>query len=317
MTHSAASRAPSTRGVGWLEAAAAPGFVFLWSTGFIGAKYGLPYAEPLTFLSVRFALAVALLAAAAAIWRRAAAAAPRPIDLRLGLKLATVGALVHGVYLGGVFSAIALGLDAGLAALIASLGPVFAALSARVALGERLSASQAVGMALGLAGVAVALRPDPSTMLAGGGAPLFLCFAAAVAFGVGTVRQRALGPTDVVAGNAVQYAAAFAIVGLGALAFETREIQWTGAFVFALAWLTLALSLGAITLYYALLRRGAAAKAASLVFLTPATTAAIAWAMFGETLDPLEIAGFVLAAFGVALTTERLKITSWRTLGRR
>lgn len=282
----------------------APVFVLLWSTGFIGAKYGLPYAEPLTFLSVRFIVVAGLLGLGALALNSA-----WPTRAQLP-RTALVGGLLHGVYLGGVFVAISWGLDAGPAALITSMSPVATAALSRWRFGERLSSKQLLGMALGLAGVLLVVGDRLEAGLTDLPA-IALCFLAMVAMALAAVEQRAMavsagGAPSMIGGNAVQYLAALGLVGAGALAFETRDIAWTSPFVFALGWLSLVLSIGAISLLYLMLQRGAAAEATSLVFLTPASTAVIAYLMFGETLDASAIAGFAIGCVGVALTTRAL-----------
>lgn len=273
-------------------------FVLLWSTGFLGAKLGLPYTEPLTFLLIRFACVSLLLLTAAMLlgspWSR------DPRDL---VRIATVGLLIHGCYLGGVFVAIKSGLAAGLAALIVGLQPLATAALAAPLLGERLRPRQWLGLLLGFAGVALVV----SGRLGDGRAPwpaLAACLLALAGITLGTLYQkRHGGGMNLVTGSFVQFAAAgLAYVPLVA-AFETLHVTWTPAFVFALAWLTLVLSIGAITLLHLMIRRGAAARVASLFYLTPPVTAVLAALLFDEPLEATAIAGFAAAALGVFLVT--------------
>ena len=273
----------------------APLFVLLWSTGFIGAKLGLPHAEPMTFLALRFLIGAALLAAWVLI-----AGAPLP-DWRQARDQAVIGALVQFVYLGGVFAAIDRGVEAGLSALIVGLQPIATALIARQVLGERLAVVQWAGMALGLAGVALVVTRK---LGAGLGDPLgvLLCIAALLGIATGSILQKArAGATPMRAGMAVQFAVAALCSGTVALVAETGRIAWTGEFVLALGWLVLVLSLGAVTLLYVLIRRGAASNVASLFFLVPPCTALIAWPLFGERLGAVEAAGIAATALGVLL----------------
>jgi drug/metabolite transporter (DMT)-like permease len=268
-------------------------FVVLWSTGFIGARLGMPHAEPMTFLAIRFALtAVILLVAAVAMqvpWPRRASAWGH---------LALAGLLMHGVYLGGVFVAIRLGLEAGLSALIVSLQPLLVAAAAPFLLAEPVGLRRWLGLALGLIGVSLVLGGK----LGGGAMAIMACVAALGGITAGTLYQkRFCGTHDLRSGNMIQFAAAAAACGLAALAFETRRIDWTPELVFALFWLIFVLSLGAVPLLYVLLRRGAASQVASLFFLVPPTTALIAWPLFGERLGPVELVGMGLAVAGVAL----------------
>jgi drug/metabolite transporter (DMT)-like permease len=273
-------------------------FVFLWSTGFIGAKLGLPHAGPLTFLALRFALAAALLAllalATRAPWPR------RPAEVA---HYAAAGLLVHAVYLGGVYVGIARGVEAGVSALIVCLQPLLVAALAGLLLGERVTARQWLGLALGLAGVGLILARklghglgDPWGALA--------CVAGLLGITAGTLYQkRHCAGMDLRTGNVVQFAAAALATGVPALLLEDNRIEWTGGFVFALLWLVVVLSLGAISLLYVLIRRGAASRVSGLFFLVPPTTALIAWPLFGETLGPVELAGMGLAVGGVALAS--------------
>lgn len=278
-------------------------FVLLWSTGFIGARLGLGHAEPFTFLLARFALVVALLTALVLVSR-----APWPSSWRLTGHLAVSGVLVHGMYLGGVFAAIHAGVPAGLAALIVGLQPILTAFIAGPFLGERVSARQWCGLVLGLIGVAmvlstklVGLRPEGFSW----GAVAFAS-AALVAITAGTLYQkRFCTGMDLRSGTLVQYVASLLFMLPLALLFESMEIEWTGEFVFALVWLVLVLSLGAVSLLMTLIRLGRATSVSSLFYLTPPTTALMAWALFGEQLSPIGLLGMVVAAAGVALVVAR------------
>lgn len=274
-------------------------FVLLWSTGFIGAKLGLPHAEPITFLLIRMAAVALLLGAIAWIMK-----APWP-DPRQAAHIAVAGLLVHGAYLGGVFSAIEHGLPAGTVALIVGLQPLLTAVAAGPVLGETVTRRQWLGFALGLVGVLlvvwekVAFRP-------GSGAGLLLAGVALVGITLGTLHQkRHGGGMDLRSGTAIQYAATAALFAVLAPLTETMAVEWTGRFVFALVWLSLVLSVGAIFLLFWLIRRGAASRVASLFYLTPPTTAVMAWLLFGETLGPAALVGMGVAIAGVALVNRR------------
>jgi drug/metabolite transporter (DMT)-like permease len=278
-------------------------FVLLWSTGFIGAKFGLPYAEPFTFLALRFALVIALLAGVALVTRAA-----WPSDRRLIGHLMVSGILVHALYLGGVFAAIHRGLPSGLTALLVGLQPLLTALVAGKLLGETISGRQWLGLMLGLAGVALVL----STRLAGIRLDGFgwdgIAFALLALFGItaGTLYQkRHCTGMDLRTGAVVQYAGAAMIMLPAALTLETMRIQWAGDFIFALAWLVLVLSVGAISLLMTLIRLGEAARVASLFYLVPPVTALMAWGLFGETMSVIGLLGLALAAIGVALVVRR------------
>ena len=271
-------------------------FVVLWSTGFIGAKLGLPDCEPLTLLSLRYAAVLLLMGAVAFATR-----APWPASRAQWLHIGVSGLLIHAVYLGGVFTAIRLGLPAGVTALVVGLQPVLTALGAGLFLRERVRAAQWAGLALGLAGVVLVV----SNKVAGGPAAAALLVPAVIALvGItaGTLYQkRFCASFDLRTGSVIQFLPCLVVTGLAAWRTETMVVHWTPAFMFALAWLVLVLSLGAVSLLNVLIRSGSAVNVASLFYLTPPTTALIAWAMFGETLTGLALAGMALAVLGVWL----------------
>lgn len=270
-------------------------FVFLWSTGFIGAKYGVPYAEPFTFLGIRMALASSLLLLLAL-----AIKAPWP-NTRSAGHTAIAGLLVHGFYLGGVFYAVLMKVPLGQVALIVGLQPVLTAFLAGPLFGERLSRWQWTGIALGFLGVVLVVSAKTGGEIASP-AGIACCIAALVGITAGTLYQkRYCADLDIRTSGVIQFAATGLAFGLGAVVLETRTVIWSGQFVFALAWLTLVLSLGAITLLYVLIRNGAAAKVASLFFLTPPVTAVMAYFLFGEVLSFSALLGLVVTAVGVAL----------------
>ncbi len=276
--------------------AIAPGlFVLLWSTGFISTKYGSPYAEPFTFISVRIFFVVLILGAIF-VFSRA-----NWLNGRETMHSIIAGVLVHGLYLTGVFVAIHQGVPAGISALIPGLQPIVISTIANRWLGERVSRLQWCGLALGLAGVALVLH---DRTLVGAGTPLgwSASFLSLIGIAFGTLYQkRYCGNIDWRSGNLVQYLAAGSLCASAAFLLETREINWTVEFIFALAWLVLALSIGAIGLMYWLIRRSAATRFASLFYLVPSVTAVMAFLLFGERLDALSIAGMVVCAVGVFL----------------
>ena len=273
-------------------------FVVLWSTGFIGARLGLPHAGPLTFLTLRYGLAAGLLMLISLAMR-----APWPRRFSEVAHFAVAGLLVHGIYLGGVFVGIALGVDAGVSAVIVGLQPLLTAAFAAVLLAERVGSRQWLGLGLGLLGVILVLAGKlgqaPGTMLGS-----LACEVALLGITAGTLYQRRFcASMDLRTGSVVQFVAAGLVTAPFALWLEAMRVEWTGEFVFALLWLVLILSLGAVSLLYVLIRRGAAAQVASLFFLVPPCTALIAWPLFGETLGPWALVGMALTAAGVALAT--------------
>ncbi len=273
-------------------------FVFLWSTGFIGAKFGLPFAEPFSFLAVRMAIVAVLLILIALAFK-----APWPKDLRSVFHVAVAGLLVQGAYLGGVFAAIDAGLSAGLSALIVGLQPALTACVVGPLLKERVTPRQWLGVLLGFVGVVLVVA---NRIEVGAGAWTGIGLAAIALLGItaGTLYQkRFCADMDLRSGSAIQFTVTcLAMTGL-AFALESRDIQWTGEFIFAVAWLVVVLSLGAVTLLYILIKRGAAAKVASLFYLVPPVTALMAFFLFDERLGAQELIGMGIVVAGVALVT--------------
>lgn len=283
------------RSLEYVAILAAPAvFVVLWSSGFIGSKAGLPYAEPMTYLSLRMVALVLMLGAMVAIARPAW---PSPA---CALHNVVAGVGVHGLYLGGVFISIDHGLPAGLAALIVALQPILTSTLANRWLGERVVLHQWVGLALGLVGVWLVVQER-----AAGDATLtgwIAIFIALIAITLGTLYQKHFaGGVDWRIGLLVQYTASGALFVLAAFLFETRVVEWTLQFVLALGWLVFGLSLGAIWLFYFMIRRSAAMRVTSLFYLTPPVTALMAWLLFNEKLAPLALVGMAVCVAGVFL----------------
>jgi drug/metabolite transporter (DMT)-like permease len=273
-------------------------FVLLWSTGFIGARYGMPYIEPLTFLAVRMGFAMVIMASIAIF-----ATARRPNANEIGHSL-VAGSLVHGLTLGGVFTAISQGVPAGISALILGLQPIVTSTLANRFMGEKIVRLQSVGLALGLVGVLLVLH-DRNIVLAGSVLGWVASFLSLIGITLGTLYQkRYCGDIDWRTGNLIQYTGAGVLFAVGAFAFETREIHWSGELIFAMAWLVLVLSIAAVGLMYWLIRRSAATGFASLFYLVPVVTALFAYILFDERLDAISILGMVISAGGVALVNQ-------------
>jgi drug/metabolite transporter (DMT)-like permease len=286
----------------------APGlFVLLWSTGFIGAKYGLPFSPPFYFLAIRMAIAALLLFIAISFLRRS-----QPITRSIIGPSTLIGLTLHGVYLGGFFFAISRGAPAMITALIASLQPVLVSLFAAKFLGESLRARAVAGLLLGLLGLVVVISPrmtmagvDSLSVIS-----IAACFIGLLGGTSGTILQKKYGgaiPT--LAGTSIQFATtALALLTL-ALLFEKPEIEWTAQFVGALAWMILALSFGAILLLFFLLSQGSAASVSSLYYLVPPATAIEAYYLFDERITRVSIIGGLITVIGVWLVVSKQKET--------
>ncbi|MFA9440429.1 DMT family transporter [Uliginosibacterium sp. sgz301328] len=280
----------------------APLFVVLWSSGFVGAKLGLPYAEPLTFLTLRYACVIVLMGAAALLWR-----APWPRG-RAILHIAVAGVLIQTTYLAGVFDAIHHGLPAALVALIVGLQPIITAIVAGWLLKEKVTARQWLGLAAGFAGVALVVTHsrDPGLGQNWDMRALWPAIAALAGITLGTLYQKRFCPSfDLRAGSVIQFGASLLVTLPLAWGVETMQVTWSKPFVFALGWLVLMLSVGAISLLNLLIRRGNAVAVTSLFYLTPAVTALIAWLLFREHMQPLALAGMAVAVFGVWLARKK------------
>lgn len=277
-------------------------FVLIWSTGFVIAKFGLPYAPPLTFLLLRFAGVLIVLVPLVMVMR-----APWPIGQFRHIAFA--GALMQAGYLAGVWCAIKLGMPAGISALIVGMQPIVTAFAAPL-IGENLRPRQWAGLVIGLCGVALVVsnKIHVSGLSAASAA---LCTMALISITVGTLYQkRYCAHFDLRTGTLIQFATSVVVLLPFAIFFEhldvtLSQVTWTPEFVAALLWSILALSIGAIFLLFALIRKNAATSVTSLLYLTPPTTAVMAWLMFGETLGVAGLIGMMLAVTGVVFVVRK------------
>ena len=276
-----------------------PFFVVLWATGFVTARLVAPHVEPMTFLSLRFACAAAVLAALAL-----AMGASWPKTARDWGSAVGIGLLLHGVYLGGVFWAVKHGLPAGVSSLVVSIQPLLTAFVAGPILGERVTMRRWIGVAVGFVGVALVLGPK----LSGAGAypvpALLATVGSLLSITVATIWQkRAGGSLDARAGTAIQFGASALLVVAAAFATETMAIDPAPAFWVGLVWSVFCLSIGAVLLLFMMIRRGAVVAVSAWLFLVPPAAALMSFVVFGETLSPVQILGMLVAAAGVALAT--------------
>lgn len=270
-------------------------FVLLWSTGFVGAKYGLPFADPFIFLSIRVLIAGLILFAVAAVMKLPIAIGASAIS-----RSSLIGFFLHACYLGGVFYAISKGLPAGVAAVVTSLQPVLVSLLAVKVLGEQLKAKQVVGLVLGLVGVVLVLGPSfeqdiPTSAVIG-------ILVALIGSTSATLLQKKIGAdVPLVSGTAYQYLASGFVLALAAIATGGTRITWSSQFIVAFVWLIAVLSVGAILLLLWLLNTGSAASVSSLFYLIPPATALEAFFLFGEKVNTQGFLGIGITALGVWL----------------
>lgn len=276
-------------------------FVTTWATGYIGMKFGSPYAEPMTFLSIRFLAVLAVLVPTFYVMGVAL------LPWRDAMRAAVIGAWLHGIYLGAILWAIKHGMATGVAALVISLQPIITALLGALFLGDKIKWRHWMGLFLGVGGVGLVIFPglDFAAPVASF-ETLLACLFSLAAITFATLIQKAFGSDlDLLASLIPQYVGAASVVSLFALAFETREVQWTSEFVLAQVWLVLVLSIGAVSLLLLLLRENAVWRTSALFYLIPPITAVFGWLMFGETLEVIQLVGMSIAVFAVILARQK------------
>ena len=279
-------------------------FVLLWSTGFTGIRYGIPYAPPFTFIAVRMAIASVLLAVISlAITKRFT------YDLPTIGKSVLVGITIHGAYLGGCFYGVKQGMPAGITALICSLQPVLVSIFSSIFFREQLTSRKWLGLGLGLAGLIMVIAPklistNDNQLPAVGVIAIFIALLGGTS---GTLLQKKFGSgVEVLSGTSWQYVATGILMGSLALIFERGEsITWNASFIFSLTWLIVALSIGAILILYFLLARSSASSVSSLYYLVPAVTAVEAYFLFGEKISLVTAVGTIVTIAGVALVVRQ------------
>jgi drug/metabolite transporter (DMT)-like permease len=283
---------------GLLTRLAPPVFVLIWATGFIVARVVAPYAEPLTFLLVRYLLAILVLGLLVL-----AARAPLPKTARDWRNSLIAGVLLHGLYLGGVFWSVKHGLPAGISALVAGLQPLVTGLLAMPLLGEKVSFRRWVGIGIGFVGASLVVLPK----LGDGGVPplaLGVCLLGMLSITLGTIWQkRTGGALDLRVNAVIQYIGAAAVTAPMVLLTEHGRMDLTWPLLGALAWAVLGLSIGAIGLLLYLIRQGAVVGVATLLYLVPPVAALMAFGLFGETLSLIQMVGMACAALGVAVAS--------------
>ena len=276
-------------------------FVLIWSTGFVVARFGMPHAPPLSFLSMRYALSLLCFGTWIVLAR-----VEWPPQRAQRLHLAVVGTLIHAGYLGGVWAAVKAGIGAGTVSLLVGLQPVLTAVWMTWRSGgpdrtrAQVSVRQWLGLALGLAGLTLVVWRK----LGGGELThwnLALAIFALLSITTGTLYQkRFVTPCDVRTASAIQLLAAL-VVSLPLALLETEPVVWHAEMIGAMAWSVLVLTLGGSSLLYLLIQRGAATEVTSLMYLVPPCTAAMAWLLFGESFTWSMLLGMLLTVSGVAL----------------
>ncbi len=276
-------------------------FVFLWSTGFIAAKYALPFIEPFYLLFIRMALTIAVFLLLCAVLQ-----VKRLSAHQIGHQMVT-GFLVHGAYLGGVFAAIKWGMPAGVSALVVGVQPVLTAFLGWRFFGLHLRAKQWLGLGLGLAGVTTVLlstgQQDSVTLT---WPAMLAAVLALVGISTGTLYQKRFGSgVNLIAGSLWQYISAALLMAILAWGFESRDVVWDKQLIFALGWLVLGLSVTAILLLMYMIREGETTKVASYFYLVPPVASIEAWLLFDESLTLVAITAITVTVIGVYLVIKR------------
>jgi drug/metabolite transporter (DMT)-like permease len=286
----------------------APGiFVVLWSSGFIGAKFLLPHAEPFTLLSVRFALTAFILISIAAVMR-----APMKMTKSQYLRAGYISLFLHFAYTGGIFVALHEGVSAGITAVVVSLQPVLVSLLAIALLGEKLRSSQVAGLVLGLIGVTLLLAPkilqgDASLVFSAAG--VLAAVVALIGSVWGPLEQKRYGSDlPILYGLAFQYTVSGILLGILAFTTESMIIEWSIQFVAVLLWIVLGVSIGSVVLLFYLLRKGTAGSVSSLLYLGTPLAATFGYIFFDEHISSVGAIGMAIAVFGVWLVLRQEKV---------
>ena len=274
-----------------------PIFIIIWSSGFIVSRFGMPFSEPMTFLFLRFS-GVCVLMLPIILWKKI----PWP-SLQQIVHIAVAGSLLQFGYLAGVWISVRAGMPAGLSALIVGLQPILTALLAYF-VAEKINSRQWLGLFLGLIGVVLVLSAKLNTHGVTMSNILWNVFAL-ISITAGTIYQKKYCPSfDLRIGSFIQFMTSAFISGLAAIAFETRVVQWSNEMIGALVWSIFFISIGAISLLFVLIRRGNATKVSSIMYLTPPTTAVLAWIFFKEPLTPIIVIGTIVTSLGVLLVNQ-------------
>jgi len=281
-------------------------FVLIWSTGFVAAKYGLPYAEPFTLLSYRNGLTLIVLfiimQVKKSIW---------PSSGMAFIHLMVTGLLIHGVYLGGVFQAIKWEIPIGLTAMIIGLQPLGMAFIAGIILHERIIRKQWIGLIIGFLGLYLVLFEKFDLAIEGfftgfSFLAVLAVFGSLVGISLGTIYQkRFCSDMDLISGTLIQYLGAFILCIIMSLCFETGDIHWTNTFMITLAWQVFGLSIGAVLLLMTMIKQDALVRVGSYFYLVPALVAIQAWYLFDETMNFISIIGVLLIVFAVAIASSK------------
>lgn len=276
-------------------------FVLLWSTGFLGAKFALPFIEPFYLLCIRFTLTVGVFFLLIQIFK-----AEWPSWQQAKHQM-IVGVMIHGAYLGGVFAAVKMGMPAGISAIIVGIQPVLTALISWQFMNEKLRPLQWLGLVLGLVGVTIIIMSTRETNTAGMSWPaIIFSLISLLGISLGTLYQKRVGAGVSLLGGAFwQFFSTAVLMGILAWSFETREVIWDTQLILTLLWLIFGLSVTAILLLMYMIREGESAKVASYFYLVPAVVSIETWYLFNESLPLVAVLSIIMTVFGVYLVVKK------------
>jgi drug/metabolite transporter (DMT)-like permease len=273
-----------------------PAFVLLWSSGYVVGAVAIGVADPLPLLAARFALA-SVVAVPLALRRGSWRGAP------LG-RLAVIGLLLQVVQFGCVYGGLALGVPAGLSALvILGLSPLLTTGLAVASGQERPDMRLWAGLAVGLAGVAISLGPELGTARVSAGVGLTLLGMVGLAGGT-VLQKRWVGVADPQVSVAVQSVTAALVLAVAVAVFGGR-FDLSTRLVLSLAWIAWGMGILSLNVFVGILRRHAASTAAALLLLVPPVTAIASVPALGQALHPASLAGMAVALAGVAMVLRR------------
>ena len=277
-------------------------FVMLYGTGFVGAKYGLPYAEPVTFLVWRFAIAACVVAGIGLFFK-----ANWPKSWREAFHISVAGMLTVGTFSLGVFVAIDMGLSPALSALIIALQPVLVAVVARRMLGESLKLFQWLGLVFGLIGIVfVVSQKLDFTSVHMTGLGMAVIGLLGLSFG-NLYQKRFCADMNIFSGGAIQSFASCVMCLPFAFTFETMQVEWSVQFMGALGYMSIGVSVGALSLLYVMIRRGEVSRVASIFYFVPVSAALVSSFLFEEKIDLPVAIGISITALGVMLVNRQPK----------
>ena len=277
-------------------------FIILWSSAFVTTKPIIDNSDPFSALAFRFFF-VSLGFLIFTIYKKQKIF----INNRNLIQSIFSGVLFHGIYLGGVFYSVSIGMPTGITALIVTLQPILTNALANKFLNERVSFKQWIGVTLGFLGATLVLGFDIGDSLPIIG--IISSFIALLAITTSTLWQKKIGNNLPLSVSNMYQAMGGCLFHIIVIIFFTDPyIDFTITFLIAMSHQIILVSFGAFTILMFLINNNSASKTVSIFFLIPPTTAFIAWLFLDEVLNNLDIFGFAVATFGVYIATRKNKV---------